>query len=75
MKLPHLTRDDLKWPIAQILAGASMVTSGVLNVPALGAYLGITVSTVAFHWVFAVATVILYIASSMRTSPLPGAKS
>lgn len=67
------SRDDLKWPVAQVLSAAALVTSGFIDVSYWAGYLGIPLSTTGAHWIQAIAVIVLWIAGKYDRSSLPSA--
>jgi len=69
------SRDDLKWPILQIVSVAGLIASNTLDLPYWAAYLGIPLSTTALHWILTVAAIISWLAGTNRSSRLPSANA
>jgi hypothetical protein len=67
-----LTRDSWVWFWAKLSAIAALVASGAIDPLGIGAYLGLTLSPVAAHWVTAVAVAVLWLGGNYDASTLPG---
>ncbi len=65
------SRDDLKWPLAQLVTVAGLITSNVINVPYWFGYLGIPISELNVHRLMVAAIIILWVAGKYNSSPLP----
>lgn len=66
------SRDDAKWFWAQLLSGATLIVSGVLDVGMVADYVGVHISDVTVHRIVAFCIVVLWLAGKMQTSRLFG---
>jgi len=69
------SRDDLKWPVMQVVTVASLITSNVLDVPYWFGYLSIPLSPTHLHWILAGAAFVSWVAGQNRASKLPSARA
>lgn len=67
-----ITRDSALWFWGKVLSIATLVTSGVLDLPYWAGYLGIHATTTEIHWVQVLAVIALYISGQNSTSNLKG---
>jgi hypothetical protein len=65
-----LSRDDAKWFWLQLVGVATLVTTGALDLTNLGNYVGMHLSAVWLHRVFALCSLIVWLAARFSTSPL-----
>lgn len=70
-----LTRDSVTWLILKILSVCGMVASGAVDIPGLGAWLGLTITPTESHWATALCVLVMWFAGSHDASPLKGASS
>jgi hypothetical protein len=69
-----LNRDHAAFVWGKILSIALLINSGVFDLSAQAAYLGIHLSPTGAHWIQALAVIALYISGQYSTSSLPGKK-
>lgn len=69
-----LTRDSGVWFWGRVVAIAALVSSGAIDLPWIGDYLGVHISETAIHWITAICVVVLWFSGKFDASPLPGAK-
>jgi hypothetical protein len=67
-----LTRDSWLWFWAKFSAFAALVASGAIDPIGIGAYLGLSLTPVAAHWVTAIAVAVLWLGGQYDRSTLPG---
>jgi hypothetical protein len=65
------SRDDLKWRWTQFLTFLTLLTTGVIDIPARTAELGIHVTDVQVHWIQFIAVVLLWVSGKFDVSSLP----
>jgi hypothetical protein len=66
------TRDDVSWVVAKVLALATLIASGALDLVYWANYLGVPLTLVGLHWIQVIAAVILWVSASNSSSKLPG---
>lgn len=69
-----INRDHVAFLWGKILSIALLINSGVFDLSAQAAYLGIHLTPTGAHWIQALAVVALYISGQFSTSNLPGKK-
>ena len=69
-----ISRDDKLWLWTKLLAIATLITSGVVDVGYWAGYVGLHPSVTTVHWVQVIAIVLLYLSGQYSTSSLPGKK-
>jgi len=68
------TRDDQRWLWMRLIAAASLIASGVIDVPYWAAELGVALTPVWLHRIQALAVALLWMSGQYSTSSLPGRK-
>lgn len=66
------TKYDAKWGWAQIVSMATLVTTGVFDIPYWSGYLGVPVTSTQIHWVMAASGLVLWLAGKNQSSNLQG---
>lgn len=69
------SRNDLKWPIAQIVSLAGLISSNTIDLPYWAAYLSVPLSPTSIHRILVAAAVVLWLAGRYNASPLPSARA
>lgn len=65
-----LSRDDAKWFWLQLVGVATLITTGALDLTSLGNAVGMHLSAVWLHRVFALCSAIVWVSARLSTSPL-----
>jgi hypothetical protein len=65
-----VSRDDWKFFWLQLVGVCTLITTGALDLTSLGDYVGMHLSAVWFHRVFALCSVVVWVSARLSTSPL-----
>lgn len=66
------SRDDLTWFWAQLVAGAGLVFSGLIDVPTVAAKVGLYITPTEVNWIMGACIMILWLGGKMSSSQLFG---
>jgi len=67
-----LTRDSHLWLWSRLVAVAALLSTGVVEISQVGAYIGVDISEVWANRIGVAAVVVLWLAGKYDTSALPG---
>lgn len=65
------TRDMVLWLVLKLVGVASLIVSGVFDLPYWAGYLGLRLSPTVDHWIIAASVGILWLGGQYSTSALP----